>query len=150
MAGFEDTIRKAVPGGNIAKPLMLALLALLASGALFGKRDAASPAGTGAQPTSDQGAGGLLGGLGGLLEKLQKEGLGNAINSWIGRGENQPVSPGQLGSALGPDIIKTLAQRSGMSEEEITRQLSQILPGVVDKLTPQGRLPTAAELSQTT
>jgi uncharacterized protein YidB (DUF937 family) len=88
--------------------------------------------------------------LGGLLEKLQKEGLGNAINSWIGRGENQPVSPGQLGSALGPDIIKTLAQRSGMSEEEITRQLSQILPGVVDKLTPQGRLPTAAELSQTT
>jgi uncharacterized protein YidB (DUF937 family) len=150
MAGFEDTIRKAVPGGDIAKPLMLALLALLASGVLFGKRDAGPSAGTDAQPTSDQGAGGLLGGLGGLLEKLQKEGLGNAINSWIGRGENQPVSPGQLGSALGPDIIKTLAQRSGMSEEEITRQLSQILPGVVDKLTPQGRLPTAAELSQTT
>jgi len=150
MAGFEDTIRKAVPGGDIAKPLMLALLALLASGVLFGKRDAGPSAGTDAQPTSDQGAGGLLGGLGGLLEKLQKEGLGNAINSWTGRGENQPVSPGQLGSALGPDIIKTLAQRSGMSEEEITRQLSQILPGVVDKLTPQGRLPTAAELSQTT
>ena len=148
MAEFEDTIRKAVPGGNIAKPLMLALLALLASGAL--KRDAASPAGTGAQPTSDQGAGGLLGGLGGLVEKLQKGGLGNAINSWIGTGQNQPVSPGQLGSALGPDIIKMLAQRSGLSEEEITRQLSQILPGVVDKLTPHGRLPTVAELSQTT
>jgi uncharacterized protein YidB (DUF937 family) len=76
--------------------------------------------------------------------------LGNAINSWIGTGQNQPVSPGQLGSALGPDIIKTLAQRSGLSEEEITKQLSQILPGVIDKLTPQGRLPTAAELSQTT
>jgi uncharacterized protein YidB (DUF937 family) len=109
MAGFEDTIRKAVPGGDIAKPLMLALLALLASGVLFGKRDAGPSAGTDAQPTSDQGAGGLLGGLGGLLEKLQKEGLGNAINSWTGRGENQPVSPGQLGSALGPDIIKTCA-----------------------------------------
>ena len=149
MAEFEDTIRKAVPGGNIAKPLMLALLALLASGALSGKREAASP-GTGAQPTSDQGAGGLLGGLGGLLEKLQKGGLGNAINSWIGTGQNQPVSPGQLGSALGPDIIKMLAQRSGLSEEEITRQLSQILPGVVDKLTPHGRLPSMAELSQTT
>jgi uncharacterized protein YidB (DUF937 family) len=65
-------------------------------------------------------------------------------------GQNQPVSPGQLGSALGPDIIKMLAQRSGASEEEITRQLSQILPGVVDKLTPQGRLPSVAELSQTT
>jgi uncharacterized protein YidB (DUF937 family) len=149
MAEFEDTIRKAVPGG-IGKPLMLALLALLASGALFGKRDAASPASTGAQPSSDQGAGGLLGGLGGLLDKLQNGGLGNAINSWIGHGQNQPVSPGQLGSALGPDLIKMLAQRSGMSEEEITKQLSQILPGVVDKLTPQGRLPSAAELSQTT
>ena len=149
MAEFEDTIRKAVPGG-IGKPLMLALLALLASGALFGKRDAASPAGTGAQPSSDQGAGGLLGGLGGLLDKLQNGGLGNAINSWIGHGQNQPVSPGQLGSALGPDLIKMLAQRSGMSEEELTKQLSQILPGVVDKLTPQGRLPSAAELSHTT
>jgi uncharacterized protein YidB (DUF937 family) len=98
----------------------------------------------------DQGAGGLLGGLGGLLDKFQKGGLGHAINAWPGTGQNQPVSPGQLGSALGPDIIKTLAQRSGLSEEEITKQLSQILPGVIDKLTPQGRLPTAAELSQTT
>ena len=47
-------------------------------------------------------------------------------------------------------MIKTLAQRSGLSEEEITKQLSQILPGVVDKLTPHGRLPTVVELSQTT
>ena len=150
MAGLEDTLRNAVPGGSIGKPLMLALLALLASGALFAKRDAGPSAGTGAQPTSDQGTGGLLGGLGGLIDKLQNGGLGNAINSWIGHGQNQPVSPGQLGSALGPDLIKMLAQRSGMSEEEITKQLSQILPGVVDKLTPQGRLPSAAELSHTT
>jgi uncharacterized protein YidB (DUF937 family) len=151
MAGLEDMFRRAVPGGNISKPLMLALLALLASGVLFGKRDAAHSAGTG--PTSNEGAegaGGLLGGLGGLVEKLQKGGLGNAINSWIGSGQNQPVSPGQLGSALGPDVIKTLAQRSGISEEEITKQLSQILPGIVDKLTPQGRLPAPAELPHTT
>lgn len=150
MAGLEDTLRNAVPGGSIGKPLMLALLALLASGVLFAKRDAGPSAGTGAQPTSDQGTGGLLGGLGGLIDKLQQGGLGNAINSWIGHGQNHPVSPGQLGSALGPDLIKMLAQRSGMSEEEITKQLSQILPGVVDKLTPQGRLPSAAELSQPT
>jgi uncharacterized protein YidB (DUF937 family) len=58
------------------------------------------------------------------------------------------VSPGQLGSALGPVIIKTLAQRSGPSEEEVTKQLSQILLGVVDRLTPHGRVPTVAELSQ--
>jgi uncharacterized protein YidB (DUF937 family) len=151
MAGLEDMIiRKAAPGGNIGKPLMLALMALLASGALSRKGDAARSTSTGTQATPNEGAGGLLGGLGGLLDKLQKGGLGNATNSWIGAGQNQPVSPGQLGSALGPVVIKTLAQRSGLSEEEITKQLSQILPGVVDKLTPHGRLPTVAELSQTT
>jgi uncharacterized protein YidB (DUF937 family) len=146
MAGLEDMIRSSAPGGNIGKPLMLALLALFASGALF--RGSGTTAETPKQPASDQGAGGLLGGLGGLLDKLQNGGLGNVANSWIGSSQNQPVSPGQLGSALGPDIIKVLAQRSGLSEEEITKQLSQTLPGVVDKLTPQGRLPTVAELSE--
>ena len=148
MAGLEDIIRSSVPDGNIAKPLLLGLLALLASGALFGKGDAEPSAKQDTQPTSDEAAGGLLGGLGGLLDKLQKGGLGNAANSWVGSGPNQPVSPGQLGSALGPDIIKTIAQRSGLSEDEITKQLSQVLPGVVDKLTPQGRVPTVAELSE--
>jgi uncharacterized protein YidB (DUF937 family) len=90
----------------------------------------------------------LLDGLGGLLNKLQQGGLGNEAKSWVGSGQNQPVSPGQLGSALGSNIIKLLAQKSGLSEEELTKQLSQILPGIVDKLTPNGRLPTAAELSE--
>jgi len=147
MANVEDTIRSAVPGGSIGKPLMLALLALVASGALFRGSGTGSTAGSGSQSTSDQGAGGLLGGLGGLLDKLQKGGLGNVANSWVGSGQNQPVSPGQLGPALGSDIIKALAQRSGLSEDDLTKQLSQILPGVVDKLTPAGRLPTLAELS---
>jgi uncharacterized protein YidB (DUF937 family) len=147
MAGLEDMLRSSAPGGNIGKPLLLALLALLASGALFGGGGAGRSASAPSQPKADEGAGGLLGGLGGLLDKLQKGGLSTATNSWVGSGQNQPVSPGQVGSALGPDIIKTLAQRSGLSEEELTKQLSQILPGVVDKLTPQGRLPTLAELS---
>jgi uncharacterized protein YidB (DUF937 family) len=82
------------------------------------------------------------------LDKLQKGGVGEATSWWIGSGQNQPVSPSQLGSALGPNIVKTLAQRSGLSEDEITKQLSQVLPGVIDKLTPNGRLPTIAELSQ--
>ncbi len=150
MASLEDTIRSAAPGGNIGKPLLLALLALLASGALFKTSGTTSPAGKGSQPTSDQGGGGLLGGLGGLLSTLEKGGLGNVINSWVGTGPNQSVSPSQLGSALGPEIIKVLAQRSGLPEEELTRQLSQVLPGVVDKLTPSGRVPTLAELSQLT
>ncbi len=154
MTSLEDTIRASAGGGSIGKPLMLALFALLASGTLFGRSSPGQAAGTGSQPrpagqtASGEGVGGLLGGLGGLLDKLQNGGLGNVANSWIGSGQNQPVSPGQLGSALGPDIIKTLSQRSGLSEEEITKQLAQTLPGVVDKLTPQGRLPTVAELSQ--
>jgi uncharacterized protein YidB (DUF937 family) len=70
------------------------------------------------------------------------------LRSWVGSGQNQPASPGQLGSALGSNIIKTLSQKSGLSEDELTKQLSQVLPGLVDKLTPNGRLPTAAEISQ--
>ena len=148
MAGLQDMIRSSAPGGNIGKPLMIALGALLASGVLFRGGGAGQPAAAGSQPTSNEGAGGLLGGLGGLLEKFQQGGLGNVTNSWIGSGQNQPVSPNQVGSALGPNTIKTLAQQSGLSEDELTKQLSQVLPGVVDKLTPNGRLPTLAELSQ--
>ena len=148
MAGLDDMLGSLAPGG-IGKPLMLALMGLLASGALFGGGSGAgSGTSAGAQPTSGDGAGGLLGGLGGLLDKLQKGGLADAANSWVGPGQNQPVSPGQLGSALGPDIIKTLAQKSGLSEEELTKSLSQVLPGIVDKLTPAGRMPTLAELSK--
>ena len=92
--------------------------------------------------------GGLLGGLGGLLEKLQQSGHGDVAKSWVGSGPNPPISPGSLGSALGPSIIKTLAEKTGLSEQEVTSQLSQILPGFVDKLTPQGRLPTHEELAR--
>lgn len=150
MAGLEDVIRSAVPGGNIGKPLMLALGALLASGALFrgGQSASQQSASMGSQSPSTGASGGLLAGLGGLLEKLQQGGLGNAANSWVGSGQNQPVSANQLSSALGPDVIKKLAQQSGLSEDDVGNQLSQILPGVVDKLTPNGRLPTMAELSQ--
>jgi uncharacterized protein YidB (DUF937 family) len=87
-----------------------------------------------------------LGGLGGLLNQFQQSGLGDVVKSWIGPGQNQPISPNQLGSALGPQIIKVLAQKTGMSEQEITAHLSQILPNAVDRLTPNGRMPTQAEL----
>ena len=148
MSGLEDMIRSSAPGGNIGKPLMLALGALLASGVLFRGGGAQQSAGAPAQPAPGEGVGGLLAGLGGLLNKLQQGGLGNAADSWVGSGQNQPVPPNQLGSALGPDVIKSLAQRSGLSEEELTQQLSRVLPGLVDKMTPDGRLPTAAELSR--
>jgi uncharacterized protein YidB (DUF937 family) len=148
MAGLEDMIRSSVPGGNIGKPLMIALGALLASGVLLRGAGAQQSAGPSSQPAPKESAGGVLAGLGGLLDKLQQGGLSNASNSWVGNGQNQPVPPNQLGSALGSGVIKTLAQQSGLSEDELTQQLSQVLPGLVDKLTPNGRLPTAAELSR--
>jgi len=90
----------------------------------------------------------VLEGLGGLLQRFQQDGLGDVINSWVGPGQNQAITPSQLDSTLGSDIIKTLATQSGLSEQELTSQLSKILPGVVDKLTLNGRLPTEAEISR--
>ena len=148
MAGLNDMIRSAFPGGSVAKPLLLALGALLASGVLT-KGGAGQTASTGSQPATDTSdAGGMLGGLGGLLNKLQQGGLGDQTKSWVGSGQNQPVSPSQLGSALGPNIIKTLSQMTGVSEDELSKQLSQGIPVIVNSLTPNGKLPTVAELSK--
>ena len=146
MAGLNDLIRSS-GGGSIAKPLLLGLGALLATNVLFGGKGQTASAS--AQPTTDTSdAGGVLGGLGGLVNKLQQGGLGDVVNSWVGSGQNQPVSPSQLGSALGPSILKTVSQVTGLSEDDLTKQLSQFLPGLVDKLTPNGKLPTVAELSK--
>jgi uncharacterized protein YidB (DUF937 family) len=146
MAGLNDVIRSST-GGSIAKPLMLALGALLASNVLFGGKGQTASAS--AQPTTDTSdPGGVAGGLGGLVNKLQQGGLGDVVNSWVGSGQNQPVSPSQLGSALGPNILKTVSQMTGISEDELTKQLSQVLPGVINGLTPNGKLPTAPELSK--
>ena len=146
MAGLNDLIRSST-GGSIAKPLLLDLGALLATIVLFGGKGQTASAS--AQPTTDTSdAGGVLGGLGGLVNKLQQGGLGDVVNSWVGSGQNQPVSPSQLGSALGPSILKTVSQVTGLSEDDLTKQLSQVLPGVVNGLTPNGKLPTVAELSK--
>ena len=141
MGFLDDALGSAVPQGNISKPLMIALGALLASGALFRSSSGAQPSKPATPTPSDQ-SGDLAGGLGGLLNQFQQGGLGDVMKSWIGTGPNQSISPNQLGSVLGPKIIQVLAQKTGMSEQELTAQLSQILPGVVDKLTPNGRLPS--------
>ena len=149
MGLLDELLRSALSQAKVSNPLMQALLALLASGALFGGGDSeAAPTKTGGPRSPADEGGGLLEGLGGLLDRFRQSGQGKAADSWIGTGPNDPVSPGQLGNALGPNIIKTLAERSGLSEEELLKQLSQVLPGVVDKLTPNGRLPTLADLAQ--
>src|SRR5215813_13955039 len=142
MGSLDDVLGSAVPQGSLAKPLMIALGALLASGALFKNANPATTPPGSPKPSSPQPGGDVAGGLGGLLNQFQQSGLGDIMKSWIGTGPNQPVSPNQVGSALGPKIIQVLAQKTGMSEQELTAQLSQILPGAVDKLTPNGRLPS--------
>jgi uncharacterized protein YidB (DUF937 family) len=95
------------------------------------------------------GAGGLLtGGLGKLLQDFQNSGQGGAMQSWIGNGPNQPISPDDLESAVGNDTLDALAKRTGMNRDDLLGRLSQTLPGLVDKLTPNGRLPTQEEASR--
>jgi len=89
----------------------------------------------------------ISGGLGDLLRQFQQNGLGDAANSWVGKGENQPVSKGDLANALGADQLDQLSAHSGMSRDQLLDGLSQYLPQVVDHLTPDGRLPDANEIS---
>ncbi len=143
----------AVPGGNVAKPLMIALGALLVGKMLSGKSadqtdqaqsPAPAPSPSGTTPSAD---GGLLGGLGGLLDRLKDAGHGNTADSWVGTGQNRPIQANDLGNALGPQVIREIAQRAGMSEQEVVKQLSAALPGIVDKLTPNGQVPPQNQLA---
>ena len=132
----------AVPGGNITKPLMIALGALLVGKMLSG-RSAEQPDQPQTPVPADPAAsdGGLLGGLGGLLGKLRDAGHGNVADSWVGTGQNQSINANDLGAALGPQVIREIAQRTGLDEQELLKQLSAALPGIVDKLTPNGQVP---------
>jgi uncharacterized protein YidB (DUF937 family) len=89
----------------------------------------------------------LSGGLGDLLNQLQQGGHSETANSWVGKGENKAIAPGDLANALGADQIESLSAQSGLSRDELLSGLSQYLPKVVDHLTPDGRLPTENELS---
>lgn len=154
----------AVPGGNITKPILIALGALLAGKMLSGgsadeqvedntaeRQIPTQPRGNSPQEQTerrtqpqDSGDGGLLGGgLGGLLEKLTKNGQGGAADSWVKPdAQNEPIAPGDLGKAIGGKMLSELSRRTGVPEEQLLEQLSKVLPGVVDQLTPNGKVPT--------
>src|SRR5690242_12990483 len=89
----------------------------------------------------------ISGGLGDLLKQLQQGGQADAANSWVGKGQNKAIAPGDLANALGADQIDALASNSGMSRDDLLKGLSQYLPQVIDHLTPDGRLPTEDEVS---
>lgn len=163
-------------GSGGMSPITMAVLGLLAYKAVrhFTDQPAATPAASsqtsGAMPGQTGGSlGGLLqgglGGLGGLLAggaaggilsgglndllgQLQQNGQGEAAKSWVGTGPNKSISPDDLASALGADRIDALTAQTGMSRDDLLAGLSEQLPDVVDQLTPQGRLPTEQEITQ--
>jgi uncharacterized protein YidB (DUF937 family) len=158
-------------------PITMAVLGLLAYKALknFGANRPAQTSpipggagmpgrGGGAMPGSGA-LGGLLGGLGGLLaggaagsalsggladlvRRFEQAGHGDVAHSWVGPGGNQPIAPNTLAEALGADRIDALTAQTGLSRDELLDGLSRELPGAVDELTPEGRLPTEQEMSQ--
>ncbi|MEZ5702742.1 MAG: YidB family protein [Burkholderiaceae bacterium] len=81
------------------------------------------------------------GGLSGILSKLQQNGLGDAAASWVGTGQNQPVSADALGGALGPDLMSMIASQLGSNQQQAAGTMADLLPGLIDKLTPQGQVP---------
>ena len=90
------------------------------------------------------GPGGAVGGIGGLIglvARMQQSGLGDVAKSWISSGQNQPISPDHLSGVLGNDTVSSMAQQLGLNQVDLLGQLSQMLPQVVDKLTPQGEIP---------
>jgi uncharacterized protein YidB (DUF937 family) len=161
----------AASGGM--SPITMAILGLLAYKAVkhFSNQPGAAPAGRTAGPATAPGQmggdlGGLLsGGLGGLLAggaaggvlsgglndllgRLQQNGQDEAAKSWVSNGPNKTISPDDLASALGADRINTLTEQTGMSRDDLLAGLSEQLPEFVNQLTPNGRVPTEQEITQ--
>jgi uncharacterized protein YidB (DUF937 family) len=162
-------------GGGMS-PVTMAVLGLLAYKALKSftsqpNTSAAAPGSGSAVPSGQEanpagGLGGLLkGGLGGLLaggaagsvlsgelndllKQFQQAGQGSAVNSWVGSGPNNPVTPDILSKVLDSDQVKTLMAHSGLTKDEVMSALSQHLPQLVNELTPNGRVPTEQEAAR--
>jgi uncharacterized protein YidB (DUF937 family) len=93
---------------------------------------------------------GLLqsGGLQKLLSGFQQQGAGDKAASWVGTGENEPVSGQEVRAALGEAEVREAAQRLGVSEDEAANVLAQVIPNTVDSLTPDGRMPSEEQLAE--
>lgn len=81
--------------------------------------------------------------LGGLMKQFQEKGLGDIFKSWVGTGANHAISPEQVQNGIGPDKMQELAQKTGLPIPELAKQLAKHLPGLVDRMTPAGKLPDA-------
>ena len=86
------------------------------------------------------------GGLGGLVQSFQQGGLGNIVNSWVSTGQNLPISGEQIQAVLGGGKLQEIAAQLGVSTEQASGGLADLLPQVVDKLTPNGQVPEGGDL----
>lgn len=83
------------------------------------------------------------GGLQGVVGEFEKNGLGATVQSWVGTGPNEAITPDQVHKVLGSDLLQQLSEKSGLSVEDLKHKLAQVLPQAVDKLTPTGTIPKA-------
>ena len=81
------------------------------------------------------------GGVQGIMAKLTSSGLGQQVQSWVGTGENKPVSGAQVSQALDTDSLNKMAQETGSTPEKVSDDVAKVLPEVVDKATPDGQVP---------
>ena len=121
--------------GGVMMALLPVILAMLAN------RQGGGGLGGNAGNMGGMGGQGGLGGLGSLLEQFQRMGYTDQANSWVGSGSNLPISPDIIAQVFGRDGLSQIASQAGLTESEASVGLSQILPDVVDRLTPQGEMP---------
>jgi uncharacterized protein YidB (DUF937 family) len=91
-----------------------------------------------------------VGGISGLQQMFQQKGLGGVISSWIGTGQNLPISAEQLQSVLHCDVLQNIVAKTGLDQKQVASVLSQVLPHIVDQLTPNGQAPEPNALAQLT
>ena len=141
-------------GGNRrggTSPIMLGLMGLLAYRTLKGKGRLADMLGTN---RTDGGQGGVLGGgslsagLQDLLDRFRQSGHEDKVQSWVSTGANKQIAPNEIEQALGEERIQWLMEQTGMPRDQLLSGLSGELPQAIDKLTPDGRVPTDEELSR--
>ena len=81
------------------------------------------------------------GGLQGVVSEFEKNGFGDTVRSWVGTGPNQSISADEVQRVIGPDLLRELSAKSGLSVQDLTQKLAQVLPQAVDKMTPNGTIP---------
>jgi uncharacterized protein YidB (DUF937 family) len=125
-------------------PIVLGMLANRGSGGGSRTQTSSAPGSGGLGDLLGQvlgGAGGSAGGLGGLLEQLQRTGFREQADSWVSRGANKPISPDAMSQIFGKDGLETIARQAGISPDDASHGLSELLPEVVDRVTPDGAVP---------